>query len=135
MRAYIRHPVDIPIELRSLDEASGAERDRLHDLSLGGLCCLAQQPYREGERVSVHIAVGEPGFEVEGRVAWCRPDQDRYRVGIAFSDHARAFSARMVEQVCHIGSYRRRELSQGRDLSEEEAAVEWISKYGASFPR
>ena len=136
MRAYIRHPTDIPIQLRSLEGSSGQpERERLQDVSMGGLCCLAHQPYREGQRVSVHILVGDPGFQVEGRVAWCRPADDCFRVGIAFADEARAFSARMVEQVCHIGSYRRRELEQGRDISEEEAALEWIAKYGATFPR
>lgn len=135
MRAFIRHPTEIPIELRSLDGNQHEEHDRMHDVSVGGLCCLAQQPFSEGERVSVHIPVGEPSFEIEGRVAWCRRDQDYYRVGVAFADEARAFSARMVEQVCHIGSYHRQQREQGHDITEEQAALEWIEKFGASFPR
>ena len=47
-----------------------------------------------------------------------------------------AYAVRMVEQVCHIESYRQR-LSQerGRDISSEEAAQEWISHYAADFPQ
>jgi hypothetical protein len=41
----------------------------------------------------------------------------------------------MVEQVCHIESYKQQILkSEGRKLSPEEAAVEWVSKFAANFP-
>lgn len=136
MRAYIRHPSEFPIELCAVahSEHSGA-RDRLLDLSAGGLCCLSHCAYTEGERVSVRIPVGDPGFQAEGTVAWCRADNGRFRVGISFSDVALAFSARMVEQVCHIERYHKLQREQGREMSEETAALEWISKYAKSFPR
>lgn len=136
MRAYIRHPSEFPIQLCAVaHNGSGGARDRLLDVSAGGLCCLSHCAYQEGERVSVRIPVGDPGFEAEGTVAWCRPDRERFRVGIAFSDAALAFSARMVEQVCHIDRYHKHLLDQGRQVSEEAAALEWISKYAKSFPR
>jgi hypothetical protein len=138
VRAFIRHPSEFPIELCAVahsEQEPGGARDRLLDVSAGGLCCLSHCAYREGERVRVRIPVGEPGFSAEGTVAWCRPDQQRFRVGIAFSDAALAFSARMVEQVCHIERYHRHLLDQGREVSEETAAAEWISKYAKSFPR
>jgi hypothetical protein len=41
----------------------------------------------------------------------------------------------MIEQICHIESYRRDVAQQeGRQLTTEEAAVEWISRYASSFP-
>lgn len=136
MRAYIRHPSEFPIELCAVAHSEpGGARDRLLDVSAGGLCCLSHCAYREGERVSVRIPVGEPEFRAEGTVAWCKPDHNRFRVGIAFSDAALAFSARMVEQVCHIELYTKRERAQGRELSEEAGALEWITKYAKSFPR
>jgi hypothetical protein len=46
-----------------------------------------------------------------------------------------AFRARMVEQICHIERYHRQQLSDGRFVSEEEAAIEWIAKYAGQFPR
>jgi hypothetical protein len=41
----------------------------------------------------------------------------------------------MVEQVCHIETYRRTVAgTEGRELSAEQAALEWIAKFAASFP-
>ncbi len=41
----------------------------------------------------------------------------------------------MVEQVCYIEDYRRFVLMhEGRELSQEDAASEWIAKYAAQFP-
>ena len=45
------------------------------------------------------------------------------------------FRARMVEQVCHIEQYKHQVLKkEGRKLSGEEAALEWIQKYAPQFP-
>ena len=42
----------------------------------------------------------------------------------------------MVEQACYIKQYQREILaSEGRELSSDEAAMEWIGKYAASFPK
>lgn len=136
MRAYIRHPSGFPIELtpsEPIELPSG--KDRLLDVSEGGLCCSSHCPYEPGERIFVRIPVGDPGFEAHGRIAWCRPDGSRFRVGISFNDATLAFSARMVEQVCHIGRYHKHLVEQGREVSEEEAAIEWIGKYAGHFPR
>jgi hypothetical protein len=138
VRAYIRHPSEFPIELCSVEQSEPARRkERLLDVSVGGLCCLSHTPYTQGARITVRIPVGEPPFAAEGTVAWCRPENGdgRYRIGIAFDDASLAFSARMVEQVCHIGRYHRYLREQGREVSEDEAAIEWIGKYGKVFPR
>jgi hypothetical protein len=43
--------------------------------------------------------------------------------------------ARMVEQVCHIENYKKVVYqAEGRLLTAEEAAMEWISKYASQFP-
>jgi len=147
VRAYIRHPSEFPIELGSAEqreppgrvEARGSAREqtkeRLLDVSVGGLCCLSHSAYAQGDRIMVRIPVGEPPFAAEGTVAWCRPENGRYRIGISFDDPTLAFSARMVEQVCHIGRYHKYLMEQGREVSEEEAALEWIGKYAKLFPR
>ena len=41
---------------------------------------------------------------------------------------------KLVEQVCQIETYRNKLKKQGRDLSIEEAAIEWINRYAAFFP-
>lgn len=61
---------------------------------------------------------------------------EHYDVGIELLNRDDAFRARMVEQVCHIEKYRRTvKETQGRSLTGEEAAMEWIGKYASTFPR
>jgi len=134
VRVYVRHPSEFPVELRQ-DGASGVMHERLRDLSTGGLCFKSSTQFAQGERVRIRIPVGNPGFEAEGRVAWCRPHDGSYRVGIEFVGESEAFRARLVEQVCHIERYHRQLLAEGRKTTEEEAAVEWIAKFAARFPR
>jgi hypothetical protein len=134
VRVYVRHPSEFPVELRSPDGLE-TRNERLRDLSAGGLCCRSRVPFTEGEQVCVRIPVGDPGFEAEGRVAWCKSHEDGYRVGIEFVAETEAFRARMVEQICHIERYHRQQLADGRTVSEEEAAIEWIAKYAGQFPR
>lgn len=134
MRVYVRHPSEFPVELRA-PEQSEPRRERLHDLSAGGLCCRSATAFEQGERIRIRIPIGTPGFEAEGRVAWCRPHEGGYRVGIEFVAQNEAFRARLVEQVCHIERYHQRQRAEGRSLSEEEAAIEWIARFGAQFPR
>ena len=41
----------------------------------------------------------------------------------------------MIEQICHIEHYRAEvEGKEGRELSSQEAAKEWISSYAGDFP-
>jgi hypothetical protein len=41
----------------------------------------------------------------------------------------------MVEQVCHIENYKKEIYrAEGRLLSSEQAAMEWIIRYASRFP-
>ncbi|MOA51515.1 hypothetical protein D3C78_1746750 [compost metagenome] len=45
------------------------------------------------------------------------------------------FRARMVEQICHIEHYRRKqERELGAPLPAERTALEWIAQHAANFP-
>jgi PilZ domain-containing protein len=134
VRVYVRHPSEFPVELRTPDE-NEPRLERMRDLSTGGLCCRSGRAFDQGAQVRVRIPVGDDGFEAEGRVAWCRSQDDGYRVGIEFVAESEAFRARMVEQICHIERYHRKQLAEGRHLSEQEAAIEWITRYAAQFPK
>jgi hypothetical protein len=79
--------------------------------------------------------VREPPFEVTGTIVWCRRTKDHYHVGVQFADVNTEFSVRMVEQICQICHYQREVFEkQGRSLSGEEAAAEWVAKYARDFP-
>lgn len=145
-RRFIRHPTSIPIQLcvLDIDDQVTATADQSHamaqgavskDVSAGGLSCLSDQRVMPGMAVSVAIFLEREPFEICGYVIWCKPCTAGYLVGIGFRDFDAAYALRMVEQVCHIEAYRQRVLeSEGRNLTSEEAAHEWITQYAADFP-
>lgn len=140
MRAYIRHPADVPIEFTSadevtLDEAIDAQKTVAQDVSLGGLSFSSAQRLTVGAVVNVKIPIVDPPFEAQAKVIWCLARPDRYEAGIEFTCEQDAFTARMVEQVCHIEHYRMwvQEV-EGRTLDGEHAAEEWIGKFAQDFP-
>ena len=134
MRQFIRHPVDVPIEIRCDSAAPSVVHTR--DISAGGLAFRSAGEVDPGARIEVRIPHVQPPFEAHARVVWCRESAyGDYELGVAFLDAEDAFLARMVEQVCYIEDYRRFVLMhEGRELSQDEAAAEWIAKYAAQFP-
>jgi hypothetical protein len=131
MRQFIRHPVDIPIEVSSTAPADG----RCYNVSHGGLALRCAICLETGDLVLLRIPLVQPTFESSARVAWCSACDQGFELGVEFLDAQDAFRARMVEQVCSIESYRNAiRRAEGRDLTSEEAAIEWISKYAAQFP-
>lgn len=143
-RRFIRHPTGIPIQISipncnaDLPEHRSncdAHRVQTNDVSVGGLSCESPEIMNAGQAVEVEIWLNNPSFKTIGHVLWCKGQGSGYLVGIGFSDFATAYSVRMVEQVCHIEEYRKQILiEEGRDLSSEAAAEEWIGKYAADFP-
>lgn len=134
MRKYIRHPSDIPIEF-SIAELAVNDREYLNDISCGGLSFRSRVPVKAGTVIVIKIPFLQPEFHSRGVVKWCRKRGDGYDVGVAFEDQEEAFKTRMVEQICHIEHYKREVYErEGRVLSGEEAALEWIKRYAASFP-
>jgi hypothetical protein len=133
MRQFIRHPAGIPIHLSAGDQPD-AEHSA-YNVGVGGVALHADHMIDPGAIVHVSIPFVEPAFETEGRVAWCVAGGTGAEVGIEFLNRDDAFRARMVEQVCHIENYRNAvERTEGRVLTTEEAAAEWIAKYAARFP-
>lgn len=134
-RAFMRHPAGIPIEIAA--EASAAhESHLLKDVGLGGLAFVSETAFAPGAPVRVTIPFVRPPFETQGRVVWCHRSGNHYDIGVQFVAPEDAFAARMVEQVCHIEHYRIEvQRTEGRMLDGEAAAVEWIRKYAAGFPR
>ncbi len=135
MREFIRHPYDIPIEY-SLIGNSDTENEHLNNVSEGGLCFRANGNIDPGASILIQIPIRKPKFEAKGRVIWCSKINDHYDVGVKFDDRDTELGIRMVEQVCYIEQYRKEMLlNEGRALTGQEAAVEWIGKYAKDFPR
>ena len=133
MRKYIRHPADIPISYK-LNDIVAHKEEYLKNISVGGLCFRASRYLDAGTLISIQIPLTRPEFQGQGRVNWCRPNNGYYDVGVEFLDENTQFRARMIEQVCYIEHYKREvQRSEGRRLSSEEAAIEWIRKYAKEF--
>lgn len=134
MRRYIRHPVGIPIEVKARTQRAQGIHNAVN-LGIGGLAFRCERDFAQGEVVEIHIPFVQPPFNVEARVTWCKPHDGGFELGVEFRNQDDAYMARMVEQVCHIEHYQKAVCrTEGRQLSLEEAAREWIGKYAAKFP-
>jgi hypothetical protein len=134
MRSFIRHPSDIPIDFQ-LGEVVNHSSDYLRNVSRGGLAFHSQVALDIDSIIQISIPLVEPVFEAVGRVTWCKPMDGEYEVGVEFLEDDDIFRARMVEQICHIEHYKQEMLKcEGRKLSGEQAAAEWIKKYAPQFP-
>ena len=131
-RTFIRHPVDMPIDVEPL--SGGHYREGLRNLSLGGVAFSALEYWERETRVRITISCCNPPATVVGQVVWCEPAGDHYEVGVAFLSSADAYRMRLIEQACHIQQYRLDQVVQeGRYLTLDEAAQEWIQKYAPYF--
>ncbi|WP_323813080.1 PilZ domain-containing protein [Cellvibrio sp. NN19] len=132
MRTYIRHPTSIPIHV-----CAGGDKEsrvRVRNLSAGGLCFITDKPVKVGTMVEFDIPVTSPDYHGRGVIVWRREQSPQsYEVGVRFTSDDEFFRTRMVEQVCQIEDYRQRLALKGRQLTSEEAALEWIERYSANF--
>ncbi len=107
------------------------------NVSLGGLAFISPKPLDVLDRVRISISSLDRDSELIGNVVWCEKSdtEDGYDIGVEFEKSRDVFRLRMIEQICHIEHYRREVLrNEGRKLSAQEAADEWISKYAGDFP-
>jgi len=105
----------------------------MSDVGVGGIAFFTNVAFDNGVVLKITVPHVDPPFEAECIVCWRRLSGENFEVGVKFLDAESRFRVRMVEQVCHIEDYRRRELQAGRVLSNEESALEWIGKYAADF--
>ncbi len=105
------------------------------NVGLGGLAFVSQKPLEVLQRVRVCIPLLQQDNYLIGNVVWCEKSGKSYEIGIEFEKSRDAFRIRMIEQICHIEHYRKQVARlEGRELSAQEAAGEWISKYAGDFP-
>lgn len=133
-RQYIRHPSRMPIRF-DIQTASCDRGEVLRNVSEGGLCFSTCTAVESGQGIRVTIPVLGRHFEVDGVVAWCRGVAQGYEVGVRFLSPQDRFCVRMVEQLCYIEDYRGTvERNEGRTLTSEQAAREWIHRFAEEFP-
>lgn len=138
IRKYIRHPSDVPIEVQLdwvSDSCNPHPCDELQNISLGGLAFKSPQGLPIGQNVHISFPLLDQNESLLGSVVWNRKLDDGYEIGLRFQDEAELFRLRMIEQVCHIEHYRKEVAEhEGRELSSEQAALEWIQHFAGDFP-
>ena len=117
------------------DEDDETVDQTITNVSLGGLAFMSQKPLEVLQRVRVCIPLLRQDNHLVGNVVWCEKNTRGYEVGIEFEKSRDVFRLRMIEQICHIEHYRKEvERLEGRMLTSQEAAGEWIPKYAGDFP-
>ena len=137
-RCFMRHPAAIPIVCRCLGHSSAVPSGLLN-ASLGGLSFLSRGVFVTEDIVDVSF----PGRIVTAPfsvvVVW-RHEVDgdkanRHAYGGRFCDAEMFPRARLLEQICHIEAYRKTQAERcNRHLTSNQAAEEWIARYGSRFP-
>ena len=117
------------------DENDETVDQTITNVSLGGLAFMSQTPLEVLQRVRICIPLLRQDNHLVGNVVWCEKNTRGYEVGIEFEKSRDVFRLRMIEQICHIEHYRKEvERLEGRMLTSQEAAGEWIPKYAGDFP-
>lgn len=117
------------------DEDDETTDQTITNVSLGGLAFLSHKPLEILQRVRISIPLLQQENYLVGNVVWCEKSDTGYEIGIEFEHSRDVFRLRMIEQICHIEEYRKEVAQQeGRKLSSQEAAKEWISKFAGDFP-
>ena len=133
-RRYIRHPTSMPISYK-LQGQERRHHDRVRNIGEGGLCFATAVVIDPGTAIRLSIPLFAQQFEVDATVAWCQPVPDAYLVGVQFVSPQERICVRMVEQLCYIEDYRLQVgRDEGRALSSEQAAEEWLERFSARFP-
>lgn len=140
-RQFIRHPSEIPLEYCISKVPPVCNIDVTSNVSQGGLRFHSTRYIEPNQWLHLYIPINDQFFETDAQVCWCKPteqtdeDKESYDVGVSFCNSVEAFSARMIEQVCHIEEYKKFIWQEeGRNLSDNQAATEWIQKYADRFP-
>ena len=135
MQSTNSDPEGIGTRLR-FDSVVVGDGDYLREIGPAGLVFASRLVLNPGAAIELHIPIALPALETHGRVVWCRPEGDHFIVGVEFSHRIDRFQARMIWQVCRIEHYRKTvQEREGRELTRQEAAVEWIKLHARDFPK
>lgn len=134
MRNHIRHNAGIPIDIV---HENNKYKFILLNVSMGGIACKGDKQFEVQTEVQIHIPQLKPDYTTRGKIVWCKKAQDLsnnglYELGIEHCGEKDKAQLRMVEQISNIEHYRIEvKTTEGRVLTGDEAAREWISIYSS----
>ena len=141
-RHFIRHPLHIPLSYRIVDRSKKANvngsRTTTLDVSIGGLLFSSRQPAQIGSSIKITMPFQDKEFNITAKVVHCHrdPETKMYKIGANFYKVRDAFRVKLREQVYLINEFRHLWSRQlGKEVSLEEASLEWIKRYSERFRR
>ncbi len=127
-------PIKVTLDWADNEDDETADQT-ITNVSLGGLAFVSAKPIKVLERVRICIPVLDRDNYLVGNVVWCEKSGSGYEIGVEFESSRDVYRLRMIEQICHIEHYRNEVARiEGRKLTAQEAAQEWIAKYAGDFP-
>ena len=143
-RSVVRHAIELPIRYRVLSERrqmSGTRSQltnpqKTKNISDSGLLFLATEYFKVGTLLELSLPVKEKVLTIEGCVVHASQDSESglFRTGIHFPKIDSVFKVKLAEQVYQIDQFRKSlSRQEGRLVSEEEAAHQWIEEHSSDF--
>lgn len=130
VKTFIRYPNGVRIHLDAVTSVSGDEARE----TPGGICFTTREPLSPGQTIQVSLDTPRGTENVTVKVAWSDAENGAWLTGGRLMGDADACRARLAAQLCLIDAYRRKECAGGRELDEDTAAMEWISRYAHQVP-
>ncbi len=137
IRKHGRHITGVPIEVSSAQvpvDVDDCEDATITNISLGGLSFTANARLDIANPIEVHFPVLREDRVLGARVVWCEKMPRGYEVGLEFDHPEEIDRLKLVEHICHIENYRKEiESREGRKINSEQAALEWVSRFGGNI--
>lgn len=136
-RNFLRHPINVPL-LIAEEQPKNTNGSQSVNVSQGGLCFLSTNRLHKGVPLKITIPVKEKQFRIRAKVVYSKKDGQSgfFVTGVSFMDYSSAFQAKLAEEMLEILEYRKRiSRESGHEVSEEDAAKQWIGKFSKFFPK
>ncbi|MDQ7016473.1 MAG: hypothetical protein Q9N68_08880 [Gammaproteobacteria bacterium] len=130
----IQHPNNVSLHCQRLDRtARNPQAIQLCDSPQ--LCFNHSTALQNNTRLELMINIQDKTHCFQVVVINSQAQHDGFHIQVGFESYNEAFRLRMIEQICHIETYREDVYQQqGRQLCYEGAAQEWIEHYASTFP-
>ncbi|MDQ7076211.1 MAG: hypothetical protein Q9O24_13960 [Gammaproteobacteria bacterium] len=130
----IQHPNNISLHCQQLDStAHTSQTIQLCDSPQ--LCFNHPTALHNNTHLKLIIRIQNKTHYFQSVVTHSQAHHSGFHIQVGFESYNEAFRLRMIEQICHIETYREYVYQQqGRQLCYEGAAQEWIERYASTFP-
>lgn len=121
------------ISLRLLQDGHEVEVHLVGDV-LADDCLLlsSADAFACAQPAQLAVCFQQQSFQVAGEIRQCQPSGPEYVIHL-FLHQPDKLQTRMLLQLAEIEQYRHYLQSQGREVSIDEAAEEWVRRYAEDF--